>query len=113
MILYNVDEVIQMEIINQSNYDEKTSEGLVLVDFFATWCGPCKMLAPILDQLSSQYEGKVAIYKVDVDKDPALASRYGIQAIPTMVLFKDGQALKQTQGFMAKPQIEALLNEYL
>lgn len=102
-----------MEIINQTNFDSKVSEGVVLVDFFANWCGPCKMLAPVLDQLSSQYEGKVAIYKVDVDLSPELAGRYGIQAIPTMIVFKDGKAVKQTQGFMAKPQIEALLNSYL
>lgn len=102
-----------MEIINQSNFAEKISSGVVLVDFFATWCGPCKMLAPVLEKLAEQYSGKAAIYKVDVDESNALAAKYGVQAVPTMVLFKDGKIVNQQVGFAGAPQIEAMINQQL
>lgn len=102
-----------MEIINQTNFNEKIASGVVLVDFFATWCGPCKMVAPILEKIAEQYAGKASIYKVDVDQSTALAARFGVQAVPTMVLFKDGQPVKTQVGFAGAPQIEALLNAYL
>lgn len=102
-----------MEIINQTNFNEKISEGVVLVDFFAVWCGPCKMVAPVLEKLAEQYEGRAKIYKVDVDQSNALAAQFGVQAVPTMILFKDGQPVKTHVGFAGAPQIEELLNAYL
>lgn len=102
-----------MNIVTKNEFDEIIKDGVVLVDFFATWCGPCKMLAPVLEELSSQYEGKAAIVKVDVDQEQELASRFGVMSIPTMVLFKNGEAVKQVVGFQAKPQIENLLNAVL
>lgn len=102
-----------MEIINEKNFNEKVASGVVLVDFFATWCGPCKMIAPILEKLQEQYAGKANIYKVDVDASSALAAQFGVQAIPTMVVFKDGQPVKTHVGFAGAPQIEELINAYL
>ena len=102
-----------MEIINQNNFAEKTAQGVVLVDFFATWCGPWKMIAPVLEQLANKYEGKASIYKVDIDESMAQASLYGIQAVPTMILFKDGKPVQTHVGFAGAPQIEELINRHL
>ena len=102
-----------MEIINQNNFNEKITNGVVLVDFFAVWCGPCKMIAPVLEQLAVKYEGKASIYKVDVDESMALAAKYGIQAVPTMILFKDGEPVQTHVGFAGAPQIEQLINSHL
>lgn len=97
-----------MNIINEASFSEVTRSGVVLVDFFATWCGPCKMLGPVLEQLAPEFEGKAQIVKVDVDNDQALAMRYNIMSVPTMLLFKNGEVVKQIQGFQPK---EVLANE--
>ena len=102
-----------MEIINESNFNEKIASGVVLVDFFAVWCGPCKMIAPILEQLSEKYEGKAHIYKVDVDQSMLLAAKFQVQAIPTMIVFKDGQPMQTHVGFAGAPQIEQFINQHL
>lgn len=87
-------------------FNEKVSKGRVLVDFFASWCGPCKMLAPILEEIDERKEaGDLLIVKVDVDEAGAIAARFGIQSIPTLILFEDGKALKQSLGYMPKPQL--------
>ncbi|MFW2177718.1 MULTISPECIES: thioredoxin [unclassified Moraxella] len=85
----------------------------VLVDFWATWCGPCKAIAPILDELSTQYEGKARIVKVDVDQNPALASQYGIRSIPTLFVFKNGEKVDATMGMQPKAQLSALIEKHL
>lgn len=97
--------------INDSNFKQEVLEekGLVLVDFFATWCGPCKMIAPILEELSGELTD-VKIVKVDVDQSPETASTYGIQSIPTMKLFKDGKEVQTTVGFLPKEQIVSMIN---
>jgi thioredoxin len=77
----------------------------VLVDFWATWCGPCKMIAPILDEIAKEQDGKVRIAKVDVDQNPALASRFNIRGIPTMILFKNGEAKETIVGLTGKQNI--------
>ncbi len=71
---------------------------LVLVDFWATWCGPCKMIAPLIEQLATKYEGKIKVAKVDVDEEKGLAARYGIQSIPTIMLFQNGEILAREVG---------------
>ncbi len=87
-------------------FNEKIAKGRVLVDFFATWCGPCKMLAPILEEIDERNEaGDLLIVKVDVDEVGVVAAKYGIQSIPTLILFEDGQAKKSTLGYMPKPQL--------
>ena len=88
-----------MEIINTANFDEKIKEGLVLVDFFADWCGPCKMLAPVIEKLANEFADKLNVYKVNVDDDPDLARKFGIVSIPSLFLFKDGEVINQTMGF--------------
>ncbi|WP_297634336.1 thioredoxin [uncultured Clostridium sp.] len=99
--------------INDSNFKEEVleSKGLVLVDFFATWCGPCKMIAPILEELDTELSD-VKIVKVDVDQSPETANTYGIQSIPTMKLFKDGKDVQTTVGFLPKDQIVSMINNH-
>ena len=81
----------------------------VLVDFWATWCGPCRMVAPIVAQIAEEQEGVVKVGKVDVDREPGLAGRYGISSIPTLIVFKNGQPVNGAVGVRPKEQIEALL----
>jgi len=102
-----------MTIINDvKEFDQTIAQGTVLVDMFATWCGPCKMLAPVLEDLSKTYEGKVEFVKVDVDENPELAARYQVMSIPTLLFFKDGKLASSSMGFQPKntlvQQIEAL-----
>lgn len=102
-----------MNIINKDTFESVIADGVVLVDFFATWCGPCKMLGPVLEDLAKELEGKVHIVKVDVDQSQELAMRFNIMSVPTMIIFKDGQPVKQLQGFMPHPQLAAEINNFL
>lgn len=95
---------------NQDNFDEVISSDIVLVDFFATWCGPCKMLSPILEEMASE-RSLIKIVKVDIDEAMDLARRYGIMSVPTMLLFKDGKLLDQVTGFMPKTELVNWINE--
>lgn len=85
----------------------------VLVDFWASWCGPCKGLAPTIDELADQYAGKVKVAKLNVDDNPATPSNYGVRGIPTVILFKDGKVVDQVVGAVPKGQLEALINKAL
>ena len=97
-MIYHVESVAE--------FDQLLAEGRCLVDFFATWCGPCKMIAPVLEGLDKTGELKdVKIIKVDVDELPPLAERYGVQAIPTLLYVKDGKTVRQQLGFLNKNQI--------
>ena len=99
-----------MEIINQNNFNEKVAEGVVLVDFFATWCGPCKMIAPVISQIAEEYKGRVKVGKVNVDDENTLAMKYQIASIPTLILFKDGKPVKSLIGLHSKSEIEEMIN---
>ena len=101
------------EQINVTNFDEKVlqSSKPVLVDFFATWCGPCKMMGPVIDELATELAGEVDVYKVDVDENPELAQRYGVMSIPTLVVFENGQVKNQTMGAQPKPALLQLLGK--
>ena len=94
--------------LSESTFDSEVSKSTipVLVDFWAEWCGPCKMIAPLLDELADEYEGKVKIGKVNVDHSQALAGKYGIRAIPTLLLFKDGQVKEQIVGMTSKKDLQ-------
>jgi thioredoxin 1 len=83
----------------------------VLVDFFATWCGPCQMQTPVLEELSGVWNDKVKIIKVDVDQNQELAGEYGVMSIPTIIIFKAGQPINQLIGFQAKEKLETIFNE--
>jgi thioredoxin 1 len=85
----------------------------VLVDFWAEWCGPCKMIAPILEQLAGEYEGRLEIAKLDVEAAQSTAMKYGIRSIPTLMLFKDGVVQAQHVGMLSKEQLSQLLDEKL
>ena len=100
-------------IVTDKTFEAETAEGLVLVDFWATWCGPCKAIAPVLDELSSEYEGKARIVKIDVDQNPNLAAQYGIRSIPTLFMFKNGEKVDATMGMQPKAQLTALINKHL
>ena len=102
-----------MEILTTKNFAEKTKEGVVLVDFFADWCGPCKMLAPVLEKLAAEYEGKARIVKVNVDNDTALARQFGVFSIPNMFLFKDGQVVDSLLGYHSADDIKVLIEKAL
>ncbi len=85
----------------------------VLVDFWAEWCGPCKMFAPILDEIAKEYEGKLTIAKMDIDKNPATPAKYHIRGIPTVILYKGGEAQAQKVGALTKSQLTAFLDSHV
>jgi thioredoxin 1 len=87
-----------MKHLTQENFDNEIAKGLILVDFFAEWCGPCRMLKPILEQLEKEVVGKALIGKIDTDQAPEIAARLGITSIPTLILFKDGKEVKRLIG---------------
>ncbi len=98
--------------LNEQNFEEEVlkSDLPVLVDFWATWCGPCKMMAPIVDRLAGEMEGKIKVGKVDVDENPGLAAAFGITSIPTVIVFKDGKPEKTSIGLCSLEELKQLLN---
>lgn len=94
-----------MKIVNTEEFNALMNEDAVLVDFFATWCGPCKMLTPVLESVTNKLDGKVKIVKVDVDESPDLAQRFGIMSVPTMILFKKGQQATAFSGYMPEAML--------
>lgn len=101
--------------ITDANFEEEVikSELPVLIDFWAVWCGPCKMIAPSINELAAEYEGKAKIGKLDVDNNQAVATKFGIRSIPTLLIFKDGKMVDQIVGALPKAKIAEKLNTHL
>ena len=97
-------------INSKEEFDALVKEGLVLVDFFATWCGPCKMLSPVLEEIANE-NANLNVLKIDVDEVGDLAAAFAIQAIPTLILFKDGQQIAKRMGYLNKNQLLAFINQ--
>ncbi|MGB4627493.1 MAG: thioredoxin [Erysipelotrichaceae bacterium] len=100
-----------LEVVTSKNFEEVINSGPVLVDFYADWCGPCKMIAPILEELSKVYSGVVRIVKVNVNDDKELAIKYQISSIPNLLAFKNGEVVKQVIGFQTKDNLIKILEE--
>lgn len=101
--------------LNTNNFHTtiKDSSLPVMVDFYADWCGPCKMMSPVIEQLAQEYDGKLNIYKLNVDDAREIAGEYGISSIPTVIIFKDGQKVDQFIGALPKSQIEGYIKKYV
>ena len=99
--------------LTDKNFAEETKNGVVLVDFWATWCGPCRMQGPVIDQLDEEMGDKVAFTKVDVDENPETARAFGIMSIPTLLIKKDGEVVDKVVGYHAKEHLEEILEKYL
>lgn len=101
--------------VTDHNFDEQVikGKGLILVDFWAEWCGPCRMVGPILDELAAEYEGQVTIAKLNVDENRQSSARFGIRSIPTILFFKDGAQVEQIIGALPKSAIKAKVQQHL
>ena len=102
-------------ILNDANFEDEVLnfKGLVMVDFWASWCGPCRMLGPVVEELAKEYAGKVKVCKLNVDEGPDTSSKYRITSIPTILFFKDGQIAGQTVGLQSKAALQEKLNALL
>lgn len=123
MLYYNQNIIIIKEIKIMSNaanltvtaFSEKVADknGVVLVDFWASWCGPCMMLSPVIDEICADFEGRADVYKVNVDEESELAARFGIMSIPTLIIFKNGEVFDKLVGVVPKESIASVLENAL
>lgn len=98
--------------LTDQNFEQETNSGLALVDFWATWCGPCRMQSPVIDELNEESDGSVDYFKMDVDANQATPSKFGIMSIPTLLVFKDGEVVDKLIGYHSKEQIEETLAKH-
>lgn len=102
-----------VEAITDANFEEKTGTGVTLTDFWATWCGPCRMQSPVVEQLADEMGDQVNFTKMDVDQNPETARKFGIMSIPTLMVKKDGAVVDTIVGYHSKEQLAKILNKYL
>lgn len=102
-------------VLTESNFsnDVEQAKGLMLVDFWAAWCGPCRAIAPVIEQIADENAGTLKVGKLDVDNNGAVAMRYGVMSIPTLILFKDGKPVKRMVGAMPKPALVAQIKPFM
>ncbi|QQK80986.1 thioredoxin [Salicibibacter cibi] len=99
--------------VTDQDFAQETSEGVVLADFWATWCGPCKMVAPVLEEIDGEMGDKLTIAKVDVDENKETAGKFGVMSIPTLMVFKDGEQVEQMVGFQPKEALVEVLEKHI
>ncbi len=102
-----------VKVLNTDTFDSHVKSGVTVIDFWAPWCGPCKMLAPVIEQISDEYGGRLQICKVNVDDNQNLAARYGIMSIPSVLVFKDGEVVDKMVGSRPKSQIKEMIDKYI
>ncbi|WP_044893045.1 thioredoxin [Bacillus alveayuensis] len=99
--------------VTDQNFAQETSQGLVLADFWAPWCGPCKMIAPVLEELDQEMGDKVKIVKINVDENQETAGKFGIMSIPTLLVFKNGEVVDKVIGYQPKEALAGVLNKHM
>ena len=103
-----------VEHFNQASFDAAIAgDKPVLVDFWATWCGPCRMIAPVIEQIGAEYEGRAIVGKVDVDEEPSLAQKFSVMSIPTLIVVKNGKVVETAVGARGKDAVAAMINRHL
>ena len=103
----------KVKIFTDGNFDQETKNGVVLVDFWAEWCGPCRRLAPTVEALAGEYDGRVTVAKLNIDENPGVPGRFMIRGIPTLLLFKDGQLAETLVGLASKEDIALLIEKHI
>ena len=103
----------KVKTFTDSNFDDETKNGVVLVDFWAEWCGPCRRLAPTVDALATEFDGRATVAKMNVDENPNVPGRFAIRGIPTLLLFKEGQLAETIVGLAAKEDIARMIERHL
>lgn len=102
-----------IKLLNDDNFDNNVASGVVLVDFYADWCGPCRMLTPVVEELAQEMSGKIVVAKVDTDQSVNVASKFEVTSIPTLILFKDGQVVKRVVGLKDLDALRKMVSEAL
>ncbi|HJG95939.1 MAG TPA: thioredoxin [Romboutsia timonensis] len=103
------------QVINSEEFNNlvENTEGIAVVDFFATWCGPCKMLAPVFQEVGNEFEEKADFYKVDIDESLDIARQFSVSTVPTVIIFRNGEPIERLVGFMPKENLAAKIKEYI
>lgn len=102
-----------MREINENEFDGLTANGTVLVDFGAEWCAPCKAILPLLERVSSEFQGRMEVVSVDIDRSPSLAARHGVMSVPTLLLFRDGKQVERIVGAVSEKELRKRIADYV